>query len=178
LAEKSEEKEQERESYEARLATLSDIELLREQSENFAELTFFQIKLEDIKKETGDEETKSKLVMDFENSAVKIKQNIQNVKREIERRDEITSSRVSMLHRAIEESHVIVLAVETLRELIRKEKEEWNKTMSPNRARQIDQIIDQIVESNKENIRLVEGFARMSLKKEHWVESKLAELSK
>jgi hypothetical protein len=100
------------------------------------------------------------------------------VKREIERRDEITSSRVSMLHRAIEESHVIVLAVETLRELIRKEKEEWNKTMSPNRARQIDQIIDQIVESNKENIRLVEGFARMSLKKEHWVESKLAELSK
>jgi hypothetical protein len=59
LAEKSEEKEQERESYEARLATLSDIELLREQSENFAELTFFQIKLEDIKKETGDEETKS-----------------------------------------------------------------------------------------------------------------------
>jgi hypothetical protein len=156
------------EIYEEKISSLSDIELLREQSENFVEIMFFQIKLEEVRKqqEIGKE-------ADFENSTNKVKQRIRAVRDEIERRDREISSRISFLHRAIDEAHSILLCAETLKQL---SKVNFSPNSKTNRySEDMTPILDRIIESAKENVRLVKAFAQMNLKKDSWMESKIAD---
>jgi hypothetical protein len=160
------------ENYNEILTSFGDIQLLREQSENFVELMFFQIKMEDLQKKgyVG----KAEITSDLEISLGKIKQKINAVKNEIERRDQLIQSRISLLHRAIEESQVIILSAEMLKGLMEGAGESRRRTSG--NSLEICSILDQIIQSSKENARLVKAFAQMSLSKGDWVLNKVPKL--
>jgi hypothetical protein len=87
-------------SYEEKLTTLSDMELSHEQSDNFVELLFLQIQFEAEKKENNRLGNPTKTLTNFQDSITKVETKIRTVKKEIDRRDSITASRISILHRA------------------------------------------------------------------------------
>jgi hypothetical protein len=159
------------ENYEEKLTTLSDIELIREQSENFVELMFFQIQLEAENEKNRRSCDDLKPMLNFESSIAKVEGKILSVKKEINRRDEMATSRLSLLRQAIEQSKVVILSVELLRESIEKREME-------NCPEKINATLDHIAESAKESARLMKEFAQLNIAKGDWAEVKIAELSK
>lgn len=182
------EEEEEKQNYEERLTTLSDIELIRQQSENFVQLMFYQIMIEEDGDKRKEErrardklpKSSTKRLEDLASSFAKVEGKIGSVKKEIERRDAVIGSRLGLLHRAIDDSQIVVLSAELLRTSVVKRMQEKPAEKEPESdfLEMVISNLDAIIESGKEGGRFVRTFTQMNLRKGDWTEAEIVRLRK